>query len=129
MRKPSKCSASSASRPWINRATFRVNLANHYDTKSVTVISTWQSVEDWIRWQESEERASNETRSKICWIGRPFMKCTTLLVHRDNSIAGWMNKKLPIYGSTRFKRRLNLSILALFSCKWSLSATKTALGA
>jgi heme-degrading monooxygenase HmoA len=37
-------------------------LANHYDTKSVTVISTWQSVEDWIQWQESEERASNETR-------------------------------------------------------------------
>ena len=37
-------------------------LANHYDAKSVTVISTWQSVEDWIRWQESEERASNETR-------------------------------------------------------------------
>lgn len=37
-------------------------LANHYDTNSVLVISTWQSVEDWIRWQESEERASNETR-------------------------------------------------------------------
>ena len=37
-------------------------VANHYDAKSVTVISTWQSVEDWIRWQESEERASNETR-------------------------------------------------------------------
>jgi len=37
-------------------------LANHYDTKSVTVISTWQSVEDWIRWQESEERESNEAR-------------------------------------------------------------------
>jgi heme-degrading monooxygenase HmoA len=37
-------------------------LANHYDAKSATVISTWQSVEDWIRWQESEERASNETR-------------------------------------------------------------------
>jgi len=37
-------------------------LANHYDTKSVTVISTWQSVEDWIRWQESEERASNEAQ-------------------------------------------------------------------
>jgi heme-degrading monooxygenase HmoA len=37
-------------------------LANHNDAKSVTVITTWQSVEDWIRWQESEERASNETR-------------------------------------------------------------------
>ena len=37
-------------------------LANHYDTKSVTVISTWQSVEDWIRWQESSERASNEAQ-------------------------------------------------------------------
>ncbi|MFZ1201929.1 MAG: antibiotic biosynthesis monooxygenase [Desulfobacterales bacterium] len=37
-------------------------LANHYDAKSVTVISTWQSVEDWIQWQESEERASNEVQ-------------------------------------------------------------------
>ena len=37
-------------------------LANHYDAKSVAVISTWQSVENWIRWQESEERASNESR-------------------------------------------------------------------
>ena len=37
-------------------------LANHYDAKSVAVISTWQSVEDWIQWQESEERASNEAQ-------------------------------------------------------------------
>ncbi len=37
-------------------------LTNHYDTKSITVISTWQSVEDWIRWQESEGRASNEAQ-------------------------------------------------------------------
>ena len=35
-------------------------LVNHYDDRSITVISTWQSVEDWIRWEESDERASNE---------------------------------------------------------------------
>ena len=35
-------------------------LVNHYDNRSITVISTWQSVEDWIRWEESDDRASNE---------------------------------------------------------------------
>jgi len=37
-------------------------LINHYDSRSVTVVSTWQTVEDWINWQESEERARNEDR-------------------------------------------------------------------
>ena len=35
-------------------------LVNHYDDRSITVISTWQSVDDWIHWEESDERASNE---------------------------------------------------------------------
>ena len=37
-------------------------LVNHYDPRSVTVVSTWKTVEDWIRWQESNERARNEAR-------------------------------------------------------------------
>jgi len=37
-------------------------LVNHYDPRSVTVVSTWQTVEDWIAWQESDERARNETQ-------------------------------------------------------------------
>ena len=37
-------------------------LVNHYDSRSVTVVSAWQSVEDWISWQESDERASNEAQ-------------------------------------------------------------------
>ena len=37
-------------------------LVNHYDARSVTVVSTWNSVEDWIRWQESDERAGNEAQ-------------------------------------------------------------------
>lgn len=37
-------------------------LVNHYDSRSVTVVSAWQSLEDWIRWQESDERASNEAQ-------------------------------------------------------------------
>lgn len=37
-------------------------LVNHYDPRSVTVVSTWQTVEDWISWQESDERASNEAQ-------------------------------------------------------------------
>ena len=35
---------------------------NHYDPRSITVVSTWQSVEDWIRWEESDERAANESK-------------------------------------------------------------------
>ena len=35
---------------------------NHYDPCSLTVVSTWQTVEDWIRWEESEVRAANEAK-------------------------------------------------------------------
>ena len=37
-------------------------LVNHYDNRSVTVISTWHSVEDWIAWQESDVRVGREER-------------------------------------------------------------------
>jgi heme-degrading monooxygenase HmoA len=35
-------------------------LVNHYDPCNITVLSTWQSIEDWIRWQESDARAAKE---------------------------------------------------------------------
>ena len=35
-------------------------LVNQYDPRSIMVVSIWQTVEDWIRWQESEERKSIE---------------------------------------------------------------------
>jgi len=35
---------------------------NHYDPRSITVVSTWQSVDDWIRWEESEARAAHEAK-------------------------------------------------------------------
>jgi len=35
-------------------------LVNHYDGRSITVISTWESIDDWIRWQESAQRVSTE---------------------------------------------------------------------
>ena len=35
-------------------------LVNHFDTRSITVISTWQAIEEWIEWQESDERAETE---------------------------------------------------------------------
>ena len=37
-------------------------LVNHYDSRSITVVSTWQTVEDWISWQDSDERVRNETQ-------------------------------------------------------------------
>jgi heme-degrading monooxygenase HmoA len=35
---------------------------NHYDPRSITIVSTWQHLEDWIRWQSSDERAANEAK-------------------------------------------------------------------
>jgi len=35
-------------------------LVNHYDPSNITIVSTWQTIEDWIRWQESDERAVQE---------------------------------------------------------------------
>jgi heme-degrading monooxygenase HmoA len=35
---------------------------NHYDPRSITVVSAWQRLDDWIRWQSSDDRAANEAR-------------------------------------------------------------------
>ena len=35
---------------------------NHYDRNRIAVVSTWQSVEDWIHWEESEQRTANEAK-------------------------------------------------------------------
>jgi heme-degrading monooxygenase HmoA len=35
-------------------------LVNHYDPCNIMVVSTWQTIEDWIRWEESDARATKE---------------------------------------------------------------------
>lgn len=35
-------------------------LINHYDPCNITVVSSWQTIDDWIRWQESDERSVKE---------------------------------------------------------------------
>ncbi|MGD8883839.1 MAG: antibiotic biosynthesis monooxygenase [Desulfobacterales bacterium] len=35
-------------------------LVNHYDPCNIMVVSTWQTIEDWIRWEESDARAAKE---------------------------------------------------------------------
>jgi heme-degrading monooxygenase HmoA len=35
---------------------------NHYDPCQITVVSTWQTVEEWIQWEESDERAAHEAK-------------------------------------------------------------------
>jgi heme-degrading monooxygenase HmoA len=45
-------------------------LVGHYDRHNVMVVSTWQAVEDWIRWQESEVRARNEAQLEAL-LGQP----------------------------------------------------------
>jgi heme-degrading monooxygenase HmoA len=37
---------------------------NHYDPSKITVVSTWQTVEDWIQWEESDERSALEAKLK-----------------------------------------------------------------
>ena len=37
-------------------------LINHYDNRSITVVSTWQTIDDWVRWQSSDKRAGNEAK-------------------------------------------------------------------
>lgn len=37
-------------------------LVNHYDDRSITVISTWQTIAEWIRWEESDQRAACEAK-------------------------------------------------------------------
>jgi heme-degrading monooxygenase HmoA len=37
-------------------------LINHYDAKSVMVISTWRAVEEWVNWESSDKRAANEAK-------------------------------------------------------------------
>lgn len=33
-------------------------LINHYDPCKLMVVSIWQTVDDWIRWQDSDERSA-----------------------------------------------------------------------
>ena len=37
-------------------------LINHYDPCNITVISTWQTIDDWIRWEESDMRSAKENQ-------------------------------------------------------------------
>jgi len=37
-------------------------LVNHYDPCNITVVSTWQTIDDWIRWEESDERSAKENQ-------------------------------------------------------------------
>lgn len=37
-------------------------LINHYDFRSITIISAWRTIEDWVNWQSSDKRAGNETK-------------------------------------------------------------------
>ena len=37
---------------------------NHYDPCQIAVVSTWQTVEDWILWEESDERAAHGDKLK-----------------------------------------------------------------
>jgi heme-degrading monooxygenase HmoA len=40
-------------------------LVNHYDNRTLLVVSTWQGIDDWIRWQESDQRVSIEEELKV----------------------------------------------------------------
>lgn len=37
-------------------------LVNHYSPQNITVISSWQTIEDWISWQESDGKRDYEAQ-------------------------------------------------------------------
>ena len=37
-------------------------LVDHYDDSHITVVSAWQSVDDWVRWQDSPDRQKKEDK-------------------------------------------------------------------
>lgn len=37
-------------------------LINHYNPHSLMIVSTWEKLDDWIRWESSEARAANEAK-------------------------------------------------------------------
>lgn len=37
-------------------------LINHYDSRSITIVSAWRTIEEWLNWQNSEKRAANEAK-------------------------------------------------------------------
>lgn len=37
-------------------------LTNHYDAQGIMVVSTWQTIEEWINWENSDKRAANEAK-------------------------------------------------------------------
>jgi heme-degrading monooxygenase HmoA len=40
-------------------------LVNHYNPSIIMIISTWQALEDWIRWERSDERESAEKQLAV----------------------------------------------------------------
>jgi heme oxygenase (mycobilin-producing) len=40
-------------------------LINHFDSRSITVVSTWQTIEEWVNWQNSDKRAANEAKIEV----------------------------------------------------------------
>ena len=37
-------------------------LVNHYDNRNIAVVSSWNSLEEWIQWQESNQRETIEAQ-------------------------------------------------------------------
>lgn len=37
-------------------------LINHYNPHSIMIVSTWEKLDDWIRWESSEAKAANEAK-------------------------------------------------------------------
>ena len=45
-------------------------LINHDDPQEILVISTWQGIENWLKWKENPERMANEARLEG-WLESP----------------------------------------------------------
>ena len=69
-------------------------LINHFDSRSITIVSSWQKIEDWIHWQNSAERAANEAM-----IESLLEQPTKYEIYDVSSIRGRLSSRDPAHDS------------------------------
>ena len=62
-------------------------LINHFDSRSITIVSSWQNIEDWMQWQNRAERAANEAMIE-CLLEQP----TKYEIYDVSSIRGKLSR-------------------------------------
>ena len=72
-------------------------LANTEDNTSITVVSTWRSLEDWKTWEASEQRAAIDRQIESLLVERPVARTYSVMSAEEleylEDPAGWFREK------------------------------------